>query len=148
MTFHPSLRLVALALTSTATSFAFAAESLPPLQASITTPMSKLFQQPPVRQALDFIEKNEAKTVANTKAINAIAAPTFEEGKRARDMADRFKALGLDQVQELQSLVRRRGQVPPLSTKTRLRSEDAPIDRDWYLRINVPDVLFDVAMIP
>jgi tripeptide aminopeptidase len=98
MTFHPSLRLVALALTSTATSFAFAAESLPPLQASITTPMSKLFQQPPVRQALDFIEKNEAKTLANTKAINAIPAPTFEEGKRARDMADRFKALGLDQV--------------------------------------------------
>ena len=60
--------------------------------------MSTLFQQPSVKQALDFIEKNEAKTLANTKAINAIPAPTFEEGKRARDFADRFKALGLEQV--------------------------------------------------
>lgn len=98
MTCHSSLRLAALALASTATTFAFAAESLPPLQASISTPMNKLYQQAPVRQALDFIERNEAKTVANTKAINAIPAPTFEEGKRARDIAERFKALGLEQV--------------------------------------------------
>jgi tripeptide aminopeptidase len=60
--------------------------------------MGNLVLQPSIRQALDFIEKNEAKTVANTKAINAIPAPTFEEGKRASDFAERLKALGLDQV--------------------------------------------------
>ena len=98
MTMHPSLRLAALALCATSLPFAHAAESVPPLQSTISTPMGKLFQQPAIKQALAFIEKNEPKTLANTKAINAIAAPTFEEGKRASDIAERFRKLGLEQV--------------------------------------------------
>jgi tripeptide aminopeptidase len=95
---HSSLRLIAFVLSVSATSAAISAEALPPLTPKITGPMGNLVLQPSIRQALDFIEKNEAKTVANTKAINAIPAPTFEEGKRASDFAERLKALGLDQV--------------------------------------------------
>ena len=98
MTMHSSLRLAALALCASALPLAHAAESLPPLQSAISTPMGKLVQQPAIRQALTFIEKNETKTLANTKAINAIPAPTFEEGKRANDIAERFRKLGLEQV--------------------------------------------------
>src|SRR5207248_6741079 len=65
----------------------------------IVQSMTSLASQPPIKQALDFIEKNEQQTIANTKAINAIPAPTFEEGKRAQDYAARLKALGLDDVQ-------------------------------------------------
>jgi acetylornithine deacetylase/succinyl-diaminopimelate desuccinylase-like protein len=81
-----------------ATPFALSAESLPPLQPNILASVSNLSRQAPVRQALDFIQKNEAQTSANTKAINAIPAPTSQEEKRARDYAERFKALGLEQV--------------------------------------------------
>ncbi|MBK4735369.1 M20/M25/M40 family metallo-hydrolase [Noviherbaspirillum pedocola] len=98
---HASVRLAALSTLVTGTlvaSFAFAAEASPPLLPGINEPMNKLVQQPSIRQALDFIEKNEAKTVANTKTLNAIPAPTFQEGKRASAVAERFKALGLEQV--------------------------------------------------
>ncbi|MFL6720132.1 MAG: M20/M25/M40 family metallo-hydrolase [Burkholderiaceae bacterium] len=95
---HSSFRLLPLLLSISAAPPAMSAEAAPPLAPSINGPMSQLAQQPSVRQALDFIEKNEAKTVANTKAINAIPAPTFEEGKRASDFAARLKALGLEQV--------------------------------------------------
>jgi acetylornithine deacetylase/succinyl-diaminopimelate desuccinylase-like protein len=77
---------------------ALSAESPPPLQPKILASVSSLSQQPAIRQALEFIQKNEAQTIANTKAINAIPAPTFHEEKRAQDYAERFKALGLEQV--------------------------------------------------
>jgi uncharacterized membrane protein (UPF0182 family) len=95
---HSSLRLIALILSVSATPAANSAEALPPLIPKITAPMGNLVLQPSIRQALEFIEKNEAKTVANTKEINAIPAPTFEEGKRASNFAERLKALGLDQA--------------------------------------------------
>ena len=60
--------------------------------------MIKLATQPSVKQALAYIEKNEATTTAETLAINAIPAPTFEEGARARDYAERLKAAGLRDV--------------------------------------------------
>lgn len=60
--------------------------------------MIKLAAQPSVKQALAYIEKNESTTTANTLAINAIPAPTFEEGARARDYAERLKAAGLHDV--------------------------------------------------
>lgn len=99
MTKHSTLHLAALLLCSSVTASSFSADAVPPLQAGISGPMDKLFRTAPVRQALDFIEKNEPKTLANTKAINAIPAPTFEEGKRANDFAARLKALGLENVQ-------------------------------------------------
>ncbi|SHM61907.1 Acetylornithine deacetylase/Succinyl-diaminopimelate desuccinylase [Duganella sacchari] len=60
--------------------------------------MARILAQPTVKQALAYIEKNEATTHANTLAINAIPAPTFAEAARARDMAARFKAAGLADV--------------------------------------------------
>ncbi|MFS2002231.1 M20/M25/M40 family metallo-hydrolase [Duganella sp. CT11-25] len=60
--------------------------------------MSRLAAQPSVKQALAYIEKNESITTANTLAINAIPAPTFAEGARARDYAERLKAAGLQDV--------------------------------------------------
>lgn len=96
---HFTSRLTAFVLGVSATSIAASAEAVPPLAPRFTAPMGSLVQQPSIRQALDFIERNEAKTIANTKAINAIPAPTFEEGKRAADFAERLKALGLDQIQ-------------------------------------------------
>jgi acetylornithine deacetylase/succinyl-diaminopimelate desuccinylase-like protein len=92
------MQFIAFAVGAMATPFALSAESLPPLQPNILASVSNLSRQAPVRQALDFIQKNEAQTIANTKAINAIPAPTSQEEKRARDYAERFKALGLEQV--------------------------------------------------
>ncbi|MTV36074.1 M20/M25/M40 family metallo-hydrolase [Duganella radicis] len=60
--------------------------------------MARIAAQPAVKQALAYIEKNEATTTANTLAINAIPAPTFAEGARARDYAERLKTLGLQDV--------------------------------------------------
>ena len=98
MTFSSRIKFITLAVCATAAPLAVCADSAPSLQPRVVSAVGTLSQQPAVRQALDFIQKNEAKTVANTKAINAIPAPTFEEGNRARDYAERFKALGLDQV--------------------------------------------------
>ncbi|WP_343731936.1 M20/M25/M40 family metallo-hydrolase [Duganella sp.] len=60
--------------------------------------IARLAAQAPVKQALAYIEKNEATTTANTLAINAIPAPTFAEATRARDYAERLKAAGLADV--------------------------------------------------
>jgi acetylornithine deacetylase/succinyl-diaminopimelate desuccinylase-like protein len=98
MTLSFRMQFIAFAVGAMATPFALSAESLPPLQPNILASVSNLSRQAPVRQALDFIQKNEAQTIANTKAINAIPAPTSQEEKRARDYAERFKALGLEQV--------------------------------------------------
>lgn len=62
------------------------------------TAMAAIAAQPSVKQALAYIEKNETVTTANTLAINAIPAPTFAEGARARDYAERLKAAGLQDV--------------------------------------------------
>jgi acetylornithine deacetylase/succinyl-diaminopimelate desuccinylase-like protein len=70
-------------------------------QAQAQTPdqaMTRIAALPAVRQALAYIEKNESVTTANTLAINAIPAPTFAEGARARDYAQRLKAAGLQDV--------------------------------------------------
>lgn len=60
--------------------------------------IARLAAQPSVKQALAYIEKNEKITTTNTFAINAIPAPTFAEGARARDYAERLKAAGLQNV--------------------------------------------------
>jgi tripeptide aminopeptidase len=69
-----------------------------PRSQDIAETMVRLAAQPAVKTALALIEKNEPATRANTLAINAIAAPTFAEGPRARDYAERLKAAGLQDV--------------------------------------------------
>jgi tripeptide aminopeptidase len=90
--------VISLSIACTFAASVHAAEPVPPLQPDIVRAMTNLARQPSVHQALDFIQRNEGQTVANTKAINAIPAPTFAEAKRAQDYADRLKALGLNDV--------------------------------------------------
>ncbi|MYM67478.1 M20/M25/M40 family metallo-hydrolase [Pseudoduganella sp. FT55W] len=61
--------------------------------------LARIAAQPAVKQALAYIENNEATTTANTFAINAIPAPTFAEEARARNIAERLKTAGLQDVQ-------------------------------------------------
>lgn len=61
--------------------------------------MARIAAQASVKQALAYLEKTEAVTTADTLAINAIPAPTFAEGPRARNMVERMKAAGLQDVQ-------------------------------------------------
>jgi acetylornithine deacetylase/succinyl-diaminopimelate desuccinylase-like protein len=51
-----------------------------------------------VKQALDFIKDDDAKTLAEQKEIVAIAAPPFKEQRRAQDFARRLSAPGLSDV--------------------------------------------------
>lgn len=57
---------------------------------------------------------------------------------------DRF---GVAEARGLRSLVRRRGAIPLLATKGSHAEGEAPIDRDWHLRINLPAALFDNEVI-
>jgi tripeptide aminopeptidase len=53
-------------------------------------------EHPKVKQALDLIKADGAKTLAEQKEIVVIAAPPFEERTRARDFLRRLIALGFD----------------------------------------------------
>jgi tripeptide aminopeptidase len=49
---------------------------------------------PQVKQALDFIKDDDAKTLAEQKTIVGIASPPFKEQTRAQDYVKRLAALG------------------------------------------------------
>jgi tripeptide aminopeptidase len=51
---------------------------------------------PQVKQALDFIKGDDAKTLAEQKTIVAIASPPFNEKTRAQDYVKRLAALGFN----------------------------------------------------
>ena len=51
-----------------------------------------------VKKALEFIEKDQARTIEDQKELVLIEAPTGHEENRAREFAERLKALGLEQV--------------------------------------------------
>ncbi len=53
---------------------------------------------PAVRQAMAFIKTDDANTLAEQKAIVVIAAPTFQEKKRAEFYMAKLKATGLADV--------------------------------------------------
>ena len=48
-----------------------------------------------VKNALDFLKKDDANTLAEQKAIVVIPAPPFKEQARAADYVKRLGALGL-----------------------------------------------------
>lgn len=68
-----------------------------PAQAQEQT-LARIAAQPAVKQALAYIETNEAVTQKTMLAINAIPAPTFAEAARARDLQQRMTAAGLTDV--------------------------------------------------
>lgn len=51
-----------------------------------------------VRQAMDYLKEDNAAAAEEQIRITERAAPSFQEEHRAAWMADRFKALGLDEV--------------------------------------------------
>ena len=51
-----------------------------------------------VKKALEFIENDQARTIEDQKELVLIEAPTGHEENRAREFAERLKALGLEQV--------------------------------------------------
>ncbi|WP_312431986.1 M20/M25/M40 family metallo-hydrolase [Lacrimispora sp.] len=51
-----------------------------------------------VREGLEFIERDQERTIADQKKLVVIEAPTFHEEKRAAFVAERFKELGLLEV--------------------------------------------------
>jgi tripeptide aminopeptidase len=54
---------------------------------------------PAVKQALDVVKADEARTLAEQKAIVVIPAAPFKEAKRAEDFRNRLAALGLRNAQ-------------------------------------------------
>ena len=54
---------------------------------------------PEVAATIQFIKEDEAHTIEEQKEICLIEAPTFEEATRAKVMGEKFKALGLTEVQ-------------------------------------------------
>ena len=69
--------------------------NIPPSSEAV---FASLNAAPAVRQALTFIKADDASTLADQKALVAIASPTFKEQKRAEYYLGRLRALGLDEV--------------------------------------------------
>ncbi|SNS95999.1 Acetylornithine deacetylase/Succinyl-diaminopimelate desuccinylase [Noviherbaspirillum humi] len=59
---------------------------------------AKIAAAPAVKQALDFLKQDDAKTLEDQKAIVVIAAPTFKEKRRAEYYLGRLKEAGLNEV--------------------------------------------------
>ncbi len=59
----------------------------------------QLMRQNTVKQGLAFIEADQPQAIEDQKQIVVIESPTFHEGKRAADYAERVRRLGLTDVQ-------------------------------------------------
>ncbi len=59
----------------------------------------QLMQQDSVKRGLGFIEADQPRAIEDQKQIVTIESPTFNEGKRAADYAERLRQLGLTDVQ-------------------------------------------------
>jgi acetylornithine deacetylase/succinyl-diaminopimelate desuccinylase-like protein len=80
------------ALAATCCGHATAAE--PEIAPAVRDQFTAIAAHAGVKQALDFIKADEAKTLAEQKEIVAIAAPPFKEQVRAQDYVKRLSALG------------------------------------------------------
>ena len=67
----------------------------PAIAPAVRDQFAAVTAHPLVKQALEFIKGDDAKTLAEQKEIVAIAAPPFEEQTRAQDYVRRLIALGL-----------------------------------------------------
>lgn len=57
-----------------------------------------MFSCPEVKRALEFLKSDEARTLAEQKAITVIPSPPFGERERARDYVERLAASGAKSV--------------------------------------------------
>lgn len=58
----------------------------------------KMISMECVREALSFIKDNQDETIKDQKELVVIEAPTGQEERRSREFAERFRALGLEDV--------------------------------------------------
>ena len=70
----------------------------PAISTETESVFAALQTNPLVKQGLEFLENNDAKTLAEQKEIAAIPAPPFKENTRATDYMERLLALGLKDV--------------------------------------------------
>ena len=62
---------------------------------NIQTTFTELMNEPRVKAGLAFIEADQPRSIEEQKTIVQIEAPTFAEGNRAADYANRLRDLGL-----------------------------------------------------
>jgi tripeptide aminopeptidase len=79
-------------------SAAYAVAAEPEISPAVRGQFSAVAAHPQVKQALDFIKSDEAKTLAEQKAIVAIESPPFKEQVRAQDYLKRMQALGFSKA--------------------------------------------------
>ena len=58
----------------------------------------KMMSLEPVKEALRFIEEDQPNAIREQKELVVIEAPTGQEEERAKVFAEKFKALGLEDV--------------------------------------------------
>lgn len=66
----------------------------PTIAPAVSNAFAAISADAQTQQALAFLKSDDARTLAEQKAIVAIAAPAFQEQKRAQDYCARLKALG------------------------------------------------------
>ena len=117
------------------------AVSIPP---AVEATFSTLSATPAVKQALAFLQADDANTLADQKTIAGIPAPTFNERKRAEYFMGRLKEVGLaevhmDSASDVCGVVRGTGKGPLLLLSAHLDTvfpQDTPLaitERDGKL---------------
>ena len=74
------------------------AATTPQISSGTEHAFSKFATDPRVKQGLEFLEQDDANTLADQKTIVAIPAPPFKEKIRAEYYGKRLQALGLEDV--------------------------------------------------
>jgi acetylornithine deacetylase/succinyl-diaminopimelate desuccinylase-like protein len=70
----------------------------PQVAGSYSDQISRLWEHAAIKRALNYIEENDAATVAETILLTEIEAPPFKEMVRAEKYAEMWRAAGLDSV--------------------------------------------------
>lgn len=98
----------------------------PSISAAATSRVEALSREPKVQAAFDALLQMDERNIKRLIEINEIPAPPFEEEDRAKDVAKRFKALGLTDVSidEVGNVIARR----PGRTGARIVAVMAHID--------------------
>ena len=87
-------RILCLSVLTCALSAAMAQTPLPPINAETEAVFGRLTSHPGVRQALEFLRSDDARTLKDQIELTEIPAPPFKEAVRAQDYLRRLKELG------------------------------------------------------
>jgi acetylornithine deacetylase/succinyl-diaminopimelate desuccinylase-like protein len=90
-----SIRTFALALACALAAGTHALAADPAVSDAARKSFTSLTAHPQIKQALDFIARDEANTLAEQKALVVVAAPPFKEANRAQEYRKRLADAGL-----------------------------------------------------